>query len=467
MRDPKPDKFQFPPKDDRPATDTGPGAGEPYGLTPEFERIVAATACTTPSFWPRLLGAVSLDGFRVEAVRLLLQAVMAITQERGAGPSSVAVVLQRIRTWVDDGKTSKDELREARQAIVDAFEGDLPPADEVLGELVPILRRRLQQHALDTGYRGLVQRGDMAEVEELLGKARQLGRVNQTLGTAVDPGGFELIRRLGRLKRLPTSIAELDDELKGGLREGEYWLFAGGYGSGKSMALSQVFGSMLTERLNACLATLELSVDLQYARLVANLVGIPIDDLLDDMADEGERRLELLCEKGLIGYGKIKHFAPDATNVRDLKTWILAEEDAIGAPIEGLVVDYPDKMGAEGAQKKDEADKSIAEGLRNLMDREINPELHLRWVIGATQIKSSAHDRKRTKKVEGHHAADSIHKPRICDGMVTVNSRDDGDANLFHITKNRTGVAGGDVGPLPTEWPYGRITTVRRADWPF
>ena len=456
--------IEFPPKPDRPED----AEVEPYGFTPDFERAIAATAATSARFWGRFEGKLMPDGFKDAAVVLALKAVAAIARDGGSGPSSVATVIQRIRTWQDDGQATKQEVASVRNMLVTALDGELPPEAEVATEVSPVIRRRLQQAALDQGYKGLVSRGDLADVETQLAQARRIGKATRRMGLRIDASGFEAIRRRALLGRLPSGIAELDDEVRGGVREGEYWLDAGGYGSGKSMKLNQQFAHALSLRLNAALATLELSTDLQYHRAVANLTEIPINDLEDDMKEEGERRMELLLERGLIGYGVVEHFAANSTTPQDIVAWLLEEEERSGVRFDLLVVDYADKLAwGEKGVKKDEADMHIAEYLRSLMDRDEHPELALRWVQSASQIKGSAHDRKKTKVIEGHHAADSIHKPRVCDGMWTINPRDDGESNVFNLTKNRTGKANAKVGPLPTEYHLGRIAPTERPDWPF
>lgn len=456
--------FTVPGEDPREADD----GFESYGFAREFEHAIVAHAMTSPRFWGAVGANLMPEGFKLEPAQLILQAVRQIAKDHGKGPRSTATVLQRLKSWMDEGRVDKGELKGVRALLVQIFDSPVPPEDEVIDELAPVLMRRVRDRAADELLKTLAQRGDTEHVERMLADAKRIGKVDNSRGQRVDPSGFQLVRRMASLKRLGTGISDLDDELKGGPREGCYCLFTGGGGVGKSTALSTVMAHAMTEGLAVAMATLELNEDLQFTRLCANLVNLPVDDLLDDMMSEGERRLAMLVKDERIGIGVIKHFAPRVTTVANLKDWLLMEQEFYGVAFDVLVVDYADKMGsADVRKKKSDADSEVAEELRNLMDREIHADLGIRWVWSASQAKAVAHDRKKTKKVEGHHAADSIDKLRICDLMITMNPRDDGDSMLYHVAKNRIGVSSGDVGPIATDNEYGRIAAPERPGWPF
>ena len=70
-------------------------------------------------------------------------------------------------------------------------------------------------------------------------------------------------------------------------------------------------------------------------------------------------------------------------------------------------------------------------------------------------------DRKRI--LDLNDVADSMHKIRVADLVITLNVRDEGSEFpqiIFKIAKHRTGKSRVEIGPMPTEYERGRICPI-------
>ena len=125
-----------------------------------------------------------------------------------------------------------------------------------------------------------------------------------------------------------------------------------------------------------------------------------------------------------------------------------------GRPIDVLLVDYADRMGA-GDEKGDyHAMKVVYEGLRNLIDE--------KGIFGwtASQATRNSKDRKRH---DLNHMADSMHKGRIADLVITLNLvGEEADELEYYVAKHRTGRSRVSVGPMRHDWEHGMMAPCTR-----
>jgi KaiC/GvpD/RAD55 family RecA-like ATPase len=225
----------------------------------------------------------------------------------------------------------------------------------------------------------------------------------------------------------------------------------GGPGDGKSMFLSHMVGVSAFKGLRCCYATLELPMQEVLARIKANIMGIPINHVSGSGMAAAKQRMTAI-EHG-IGATYIKDFTPHATDVPTLLEWVDSLEQRDGEGIQLIVVDYADKLSAKSDGDYNSA-RIVYESLR------IDAVEKNRWHwTGSQTTRAGGNDQK---KVEIHHVANSMHKVRVADLVVTLNLRDEGESLLYHIAKNRYGRARYDVGPLPQAWSIGRIAEVVR-----
>ena len=430
-----------------------------YELDAEFERIVAQLLVTRPRFFKRVIKEIDPESIQEIGAQL----VIGLCKTFRRAPTSTVLIRQRARSYMDKGKLTEDEVGHIFELLEDADEdADAYSDEDVLEELVPVLRRRMEKEALDVGLKAFGNQEELGKVSEILNRAYRLGTSESMLGTHLSSDIMDQIERLRLVKKLPSGVAELDAALGGGLERGSMALYVGPTGAGKSMSLSHTGCDAITNNLNVAYATLELGEEYVYSRIVSNLTDICWEDIMNvsRSAKKARKRLKILEEQALLGFCTVRYFTPHATTVSDIKDWVEEEEENYGKSIDLICVDYASLLSDPGKKAKHEELTSIAEQMRSLAaDKKC-------WVWSAAQSKAEAHDR-RTKKIDSQHTAGSMGLPRTADLVITLNPRDEGATMMFRIAKNRYGRSGEDIGPLPHEFEKGRVCPIVREGWPF
>lgn len=423
-----------------------------YALTEDYQQAVAYYCATSPAFFGRIGHAIDPSKIEHAPAKLTIEASRAIYLERGRGPDSSRSVVQRIRRWVEDGRVRFDDLLLVND-LFDALEEDAkrPSEDEVLAEVVPILRRVMQQEAAISATEDYAKGSDFTRTISIVEKAKRLGEVDESIGIRLGAGSAEEIATIRKLEKLPLGVTELDLRLRGGLRRGCFGLLLGGTGDGKSMGLGHIAATGLRRGLFVAYATLEVIPADVFARIEANLTGIPIDAILEDPT-EAERRCAAMKGGGILC---VHEFTPLVTTFPDIAAWVEEIERVHGREVDLLCTDYGDKVGAPKAKGKTEdggyrTGLVVFEGMRNWANQK------RRWHWSASQA-TRRKDRKKLLEVDD--TADSMHKVRVADLVITLNL--DGDGQMtFRSAKARHGGAGANVGPMPTDFELGRICPI-------
>lgn len=438
----------------------------PYGLHPSFETIVAELAATRPSFWGRVGHEIDPDRFVDKGARLCLRACKAIAAE-GAPPSTPAIVLQRVYSWLEAGKVDGEELKLARE-ICDAATEDAAGFNEesVVRELAPALRRALQKTALESGIQAFGKRGDLEQAEKLLARAKRIGVSDISIGSRLTPQTVSNVADKNKTVLMSTGIEELDTELKGGIRRGTMFIVTGSTGTGKSMMVDHMITHAITHKMPSAIATLELSEEDHHARIIGNLCDLPYEDILryTEVASEADRRMRAVCEDGLVAFCSVKYFTAGAATVEDIEQWLEMEEMVHNVKIEVLGVDYAQLLAASPHKKTAARHEALTEIAKDLRAMAVRRNL---WLISPNQANGEGMDSKKTKILQNHHVAESKGVPKNADYHITINPRDDGASVLYHVAKNRHGPSYQDVGPLPHEFEKGRVVMIVRRGWPF
>lgn len=431
---------------------------EPYGFEVGFEHALIALSCQRPTFWGRAGHALDPDCVALPASKLALQTVRAIAKELGKGPTSVMLVIQRLRRWQGEGKVTGDQIKDVAAVLDDAEEAGLPDEEAVIAEVIPVLKRRMERRALDSAFQTFQHRGDLGVVVDQFQKAQRLGEVDASIGTILGEGSFAEMSRLRKIQRLPTGILELDDALAGGAYRGTLSVFMGGSGGGKSMGLIQVAVNAAMHGLDVGLATLELPEPIILARLKANMTAIAIDRILeeaDDPESEVRKKIAELQARGTMGRIVVKHFSPQATTVEDLKAWRRTCKERHDIDFAVVVADYADKMTAKSRDDSGyNIGKLVYEGFRLWAEQDDF------WAWTACAAKRDDKSKGGKRKLDGDDAADSIHKLRVSDLWITLNQKEEDEMILYFIAKNRLGKARISVGPLPHDFVCARIAPV-------
>lgn len=425
---------------------------DPYRFADAFERSVLRHLVLEPRFWARVGEAVEPDAFSTEERRLVALAASAIGRETGKGAGSGTLVVQRVQRWRHEGRVTHESVL-AVDDLVGELEDleDVPDADAVVDELLPVIRERRNREAVRLAMKKVATRDDLTEVIAHLQATARLGATQVVAGTKFGPEALAAIRRLRKTEKLSTGIVELDTELAGGPPLGTLSVVMGGAGDGKSMFLCHVSASALLGSRNVAVATLELNEEQWLSRLTANVTGIPIDGIADGTMDrEVEHRLGDLPPLGNCVVGQ---FAPEATTVEELVTWVDALEQREGWGVDVLVVDYADLLGHSKARDY-EGMREVYSGLREEFAVKRSG-----WVWTASQSRRKS---KPKEKQGADDAADSQHKIRVSDLWIVLSMAEDGSEIEYRVAKNRGGKRGGLV-TLPTELECARIAPLAEA----
>lgn len=431
---------------------------EPYGLEPKFEAGVARLCCTSRQFWARIGKDVDPDRIQQPAAALLVGAARMVAKGLGHGPGSAGIVAQRLHRVMAEGRIKRDAV-DAAVAMLSDLDAVDPAPDDAAAELVPIVRRKLQAEAVLAAHDEFAKRGDFATVVSQIERASRLGAEAEVDALDFDVAGFAELD--DRAERLGTGVMELDAAIKGGTRRKELGFVLAPMGGGKSLFLINVAANALRRGMHVGVVTLEMSPAQQFARLAANLTGIPTDDILDKPDQRARAEGKLRGMLAQLGACSIAYMTPDATTVADLIPWVAAREAKVGRKMSLLVVDYADKMVPKPGQKHDNtyvAMKHVYGGLRT----EVAVARDM-WVWTGSQAKSR--DKRHKGPITTQDAADSMHKGREADFVVSINKEDDMDGDdsgmvSFHVSKNRGGRDGFSVGPCMTDRERGRIVVL-------
>lgn len=428
---------------------------EPYNFDLAFERQVVLLACSSPRFWGRVGDALEPDAFALVPSRMAIGAAKAISKDSGRGPEDPSIVLQRLRRWMSQGQVTLEQIHAVGDQLELAEDAGVLSEDAVVDEIRPVLQRRAQMEAVRAATDTFSKRGDFSTVMRMLERSAQIGGQDVSVGTKLGSASFDIIDRVRHLQRLPTGVGELDLALDGGLMRGGEFVWLAPTGAGKSMALAHQAGTAMRCGMFVGYATMELPEPLVFARIVANVTGVPINAVLDGARDEAARRLDAM--QATLGSCLVKEFTPHATTVEDLKEWVARCEDVEGRPMDALVVDYADKMVAPKEKSEYSSARVVYEGLR------VFAQERGKWVHTASQAKGQGKDAGK-KKLDVDQAADSMHKGRVCDVMVSLNVTGEGDDRMveYFVAKHRTGKSRMCVGPIPADFACARIAPLAR-----
>lgn len=439
-------------------TAKGGKAAEPYRLPAAFERAVVVTACTRPRFMAKVGSSVDADLLAEEPARQAMHAAQLIWKETGRGPSAMSVVLQRLQRQSDEGKITSAQIRAVLDLFDSALMDGLPTEGDVEGQLVPVLQGRIAHEVAKAGLDAYGKGNGFKEVETLISKAKALGVNDQGTGTTLRGAAAEIATLKG-MERLPTGIGEVDTSLDGGLPIGTVGLIIAGPGGAKSMGLTHFSGNALLLGQNVAYATLELSRAEVLSRVGAFLTGIPTKQIRSGGMD----RAAYIMGEMPLGNFHVMDFTAKGTTVGDLVAWVERCEEEDGRPIDFVALDYIDLC----TKSKDSKGSSYTEQGDSMW--EFHTFIKERKKRGWTGSQSKGREERKGKKVDMEHTADSMHKPRVADVVLTFNYNDETNEMGIFNAKHRFGDSRKMIGPLPAYFATGQIAPIERdprhAEW--
>lgn len=427
----------------------------PYGFRADFERIVGAALCVSPRFWGAGGGRIDPERITDATAALAISAAQSVSRDLGRGPSSPAIVMQRLHTWCLDGRIAASKV----SAVGDLLEEtEVPPDADILAELVPVLKRDLREQAVRASVEDFGKSGDLSRTVKLAHEADALGRVDDDIGMTLAGHTFGEIEQMRLVDRLRLGVMELDHALDGGLPRGRLGLVMADSGGGKSLLLNQIAATALRDGLVVAYATLELPGPVIDARLISALTHVPTNDILKG-TDSGRAKRELDALLPILGTFVRKKFTPRATNVADIRRWVEDIERTVGAPVSLVVVDYADDLvgTTRAGDKNNSPYLEMRAVFTELMDW---AEVGARWIWTATQAKApdEAATKGRGRKSFGtFDGADSAWKIRKASLVIGARLSDDNGEVTLDVPKNTLGASKFSVGPYPTDLTRGML----------
>lgn len=425
-------------------------------LDPDFAAHVAHKIATDPGFFALYGMAMDVDLCADPSVQWTIKAAQAIYRDARSAPGGEYAIMQRLQLWVDAGTCPRDILDAVEDDFDHVGEGDTIPSAVLGSELRTVLQRHKRHQLVQDILKAHGRDEDLTRQAKALLDVGKIGLVRET-SSADLADAPNLLRAAANLERLPTGIEELDNAMKGGPPRQSLSLWIGGTGDGKSIALSMVSAVALMLQRNVVYISLEIPTYMVLARISAALTGFSIDDF-EAVDDDALRALDEAMTK--VGSLDVEYMEPGVTTVGDIDEYIDRVEQARGEAVEFLAVDYLDRLaapGKRGSKRGEISTYSTGEIVTTqLRDSVILPR-NL-WGHTASAAKGQRAGKKAVKGTDD--GADSLHKARISDNVITLNMTE-GSAGERHMllkcAKHRTGKAGFTVGPYPTEFARGLV----------
>ena len=430
-----------------------------YAFSEAFESGVILALASSPRFFEAIGHALDHERMPSEAGKLVVKAAKECAQSHGGVPPSGLIVVQRVRSYVEDGRVTLEKFRTVETAL--ALAADLGAADDVdalIAEATPIVQRVAQQEAVEATLGEFAKGLDSVAVSERFEKIASLGQrrasVTETLiGDAADiAASFE--QQTG--DRLSTGIAELDRILNGGLERQALGVVMGGTGGGKSLFLTHVAADALFCGVDVAYVTLELPTKTIKARIYSNLCNMTADEIVRN-PQEAARRWAFLQSRGL-GRLETIYETAQATTVPDIRRWMKERQREANFSPRLVIIDMGDHLVSKVGSDKRSYDEMriVYSGIRQIAV-DIDG-----WAWTASHVKSG-NSGKKALSVD--QAADSAHKARLSDLIVSLPRTDEDEQNgdvRFGIPKRRNDQAHGQAGPIPMDAIHGRMIAMSR-----
>lgn len=428
-----------------------------YGLSPDFERKAAYLSATSRGFWLRAGTHIKPDEISNPEYAYLFKICRVVAKDHSHPTEDL--VLQRLTFLFHEGKCKQEVF----DKIVDVFTD--PPliedAEKILQEIVPVLRAHMKQELANEAVQSYISDSDRP-FGDLLQKMETCDRLGSPLAdteikaSELGDDSFGIMEHIGTGTMMPFGIPELDFALHGGAPLGALTTLLADSGAGKSMqmAFQAAIGAMQGE--NVALLSVELSKALQHQRVLAAIMAVPINDLVDPkirkQALEGLARLKQL---GKIGKIVIEHFAPNTITVFDAIRWYAQQEKLHGCRFRLRILDHADLV-LSGSKNHNESKYNQGEVVWNALAgmalSEDNPELQ-NWVFTATQsTRPQWKPGTPIPPLTRTQCSDSAHKFRASRLFITLTPQPDIKASegyLWNIDKNTYGFGVGEIlGPI-------------------
>ena len=432
----------------------------PYQFTPAFERVLGLALITRPRVFGLLGKSIDIERLTLEETKLCLRLATLCAQETGHGPGDIVIALQRAHRLYERDLFTQEQVDTLAELYImlGGHTGGLPSDDDIVEQAAPVLRRDLEKKALVKAMELHGSRRELDQAVEMLQTARAVGKVDRSHGLKLGAGALGAIRRLRAVDRLSTGVPELDCQIGGGLPRANVLCWSAKAKGGKSFALTGMAADALQRGLFVVLATLELSEELQTARLMAALTGIPIDAILDGTADaDVELALEALAPS--LGIFRVKFFPAKVTTVPTMAAWISEVEAEEGCVADVFLCDYIDLAASSNrahVSSHDIQEQSASDFRLYVVGRQL-------WGGTASQPRRADSKDSKSKPIDIDDLAGSMGKARVFDALVTATRPNEDQVELY-VAGCRFARDKFSLGPFQTDLARGRLVARMKPD---
>lgn len=437
----------------------------PYGWNVEFERALIAGVCTRKDVFDRVGRALRIEYITDPAAKMALDAAQAIERETNSAPASSIIVWARLDRWHEEGRVTREAADAAYNCIEDAVDaGALASISGVIAEATTFVKRRMEEDALADLHGEYARRGDVSgKARSLFERIERVGSQEESFGSLLGADSFAELDALHAMSRLPTGIDELDFDIGGGLPLGNLGVIVGPTGGGKSMMLSQIAAISAAAGCVTGYITLELPRAVIDLRINCALTDCDVTEVANQNSvgrKECLRRLEMI--RGSVGAVAVQYLSPAVTSMEAIQAWSETVEDRLGKKMTVLLIDYVNKVGARGHFKsKYDSSEPVMDGMRrNALD-------HSRWIWTAAQATRGV---GKGRALTTDDVGESLHyvKSAALALGLTRASREEADTTMrVTVMKNTYGKADFSVGPIATDFAFGRLSDVEILPHPW
>ena len=421
---------------------------DPYTLDPQFEQALIAYLVEDRKVYGALHQGLEAKAFPTKDAQTIVKMCHLVFQETGTGPGASMVVAQRLRHYhTEEGQITFDGMCSALQYMEDAIDLPRPTAEMVVTSFVPQIQSRMQGDVLRDALMGL----DPMEMRRRLEVVETVGFVDTSLGSKLGLSSFQDIARLGQMEKIPTGMPQLDQFFEGGAPRGQLYVWGGDSNAGKSTALGQQAGAGLREGALVLFGSNELPEAMVKAKIFADLTNTPFKGILRGHIQKAAEVYAKIAPG--LGDLYVKELDTGITTPADLDDWRKDVEDAEGRKVDLMCIDYADRMSDGKAETGSDYHmmKNIYNGLVGIAKTN-----HM-VVATASQVKGLARGQQYPKTGD---LSDSRHKGRIANVIVMLCWDPEEKEMFLYVAKQKLGVSDHPIGPVPTDWEYGRVTTI-------
>jgi hypothetical protein len=400
-----------------------------YKFAAKFEQAIVQLLLFVPDFWKRIGKEIEPKALDDPILTLITEATLSICADRNRPPKNVLTVAQRLSRWHSEGKITKDMLELAGDRIDYLEDLDLCDLDEIVDELVPIIKQRKNHAIIRDGAKLLANKQSMSSVIKDLQRIDTLGRVVRRRTLGLDDEAFDAIEAASKVQKLRLLTDDFDRALNGGVQAKTMSVILANTNVGKTSMLVHFTGVFLIQKYNVLYATLEETLEQLQPRIFANLTGVPSCDISSGTQRQLSKDRMKCMDLGAFQAGE---FESGTTKVQDLIDWTDEMEEEFGVKFNVLMIDYADKLGHSQKKKYDGLDE-IYTGLIDQWAKRRNG-----WVWSASQARRIDPDKKgKIRRVTINDFADSHNKARLAHFVLGVNGNKDEYTCTYEFLKNR------------------------------